>query len=168
MMGRNALEAKGPLCFLRENVGLLLTGLQRVSLAELLEPSTPKLLVIPEQAGLQIHGASQVLLNRKNSSPRCVQFHDVALSSIQVRLGVHTNSVFQSTLSGLQRSHGNSPCACGISGAKVVLAFWFQVYTDIGRASEGHRKVSSREVCAGMALPDVLAGNCPPCWAEWK
>ena len=130
--------------------------------------SPPKVLVIPEKASLGIHCATQVLLNMRHSSPRFVPFHDVALSSIQVRLGVHTNSVFQSTLSGLQRSHGNSPCACGISGAKVVLAFWFQVYMDIRRASEGHRKVSSREVCAGMALPDVLAGNCPPCWAEWK
>ena len=44
--------------FLRENVGLLLTGLQRVSLAELHEPKPTNLLVIPEQGSLRMHCVS--------------------------------------------------------------------------------------------------------------
>ena len=42
IMGRKILEDKVPLSFLKENVGLLLTGLQRVSFAEFLEPKPTK------------------------------------------------------------------------------------------------------------------------------
>ena len=42
MMGKSMLEAKVSLYFLKETVGLLITGLQQVSFEELLEPKPTK------------------------------------------------------------------------------------------------------------------------------
>ena len=98
----------------------------------------------------------------KNSGPLCIQFHDIAVSSITVHL-VHTNLVFVSTISSLQMPKGESSYESEKGGDKGDQPLWFQNCMGIQspRASEG---VQLRAIL-GEAGPDVLPGSWLPCWA---
>lgn len=131
MMGRNILEDKVPLCFLKENVGLLLTGLQRVSFAEFLESNLRK--------GACDSWASQLVntwcfsgsYNMKNSGPRYFQFDDIAYHPSRFVLGSLQIQPFIVLSLVCKCPTGTSPCDCGTNGAKVALAIWFQVCVNI-------------------------------------